>query len=123
MGRRRVRCHLNERHSTASNTCQPLLSHAQQRLCAETKSYPSPVVQLKDLPLGIVSFVFTDIENSTRLVSTLGDAWVPTLERHFEIIRAAFESRGGLMLKTDGDARLDSALSEFKRQVEASLAT
>lgn len=75
-------------------------------------------MQRTDLPVGEVSFVFTDIENSTRLVSTLGSHWVSTLERHFEIITSAFENHDGLVLKTDGDA----VFAVFEHAQEAVLA-
>jgi class 3 adenylate cyclase len=34
------------------------------------------------LPSGVVTFVFTDIEGSTRLLRRLGDGYVEVLDRH-----------------------------------------
>jgi predicted ATPase/class 3 adenylate cyclase len=56
------------------------------------------------LPVGTLTFLFTDIEGSTRLVTALGPAFGPLLERHQAILRAAFESAGGIEISTEGDA-------------------
>jgi predicted ATPase/class 3 adenylate cyclase len=56
------------------------------------------------LPEGIVSFVFTDIEGSTRLFRRLGDRYVAVLERHHELLRVVWERYGGIEVKTEGDA-------------------
>ena len=51
-------------------------------------------------PTGEVTFLFTDIEGSTKLVERLGTAaWRPILERHRELIRAAVEAAGGVEIK------------------------
>jgi predicted ATPase/class 3 adenylate cyclase len=57
-----------------------------------------------DLPSGIVTFVFTDIEGSTRLVHRLGESYVEVLERHREILRAAWSEHHGHELSSEGDA-------------------
>ena len=57
-----------------------------------------------DRPTGDVTFLFTDIEGSTRLVDTLGTAaWRPILARHREIIRAALAANGGFENQVEGD--------------------
>ncbi len=48
--------------------------------------------------------MFTDIEGSTRLVTALGPAFGPLLERHHSLLRAAFETAGGIEISTEGDA-------------------
>ena len=58
----------------------------------------------RELPTGTVTFFFSDIEHSTRLATRLGDAFVPVLERHREIVRAAFQAWGGLEVSTGGDS-------------------
>jgi predicted ATPase/class 3 adenylate cyclase len=58
----------------------------------------------RSLPTGTVTFVFTDIEGSTRLVQTLGEAWVDALEVHNRLVRRAIEDFGGTVIKTEGDA-------------------
>lgn len=57
-----------------------------------------------DLPSGIVTFVFTDIEGSTRLFRRLGPRYVELLERHNELLRFAWEAHNGHEISTEGDA-------------------
>jgi predicted ATPase/class 3 adenylate cyclase len=52
----------------------------------------------------MVSFVFTDIEGSTRLFRRIGDRYPMVLERHHEILRAVWSAYGGAEVKTEGDA-------------------
>src|SRR5205814_9811468 len=47
------------------------------------------------LPSGAVTFLFTDIEGSTRLLAALGDAYEALLDEHRERIRAAVAAAGG----------------------------
>jgi predicted ATPase/class 3 adenylate cyclase len=57
------------------------------------------------LPTGTVTFLFTDIEGSTKLVERLGTAaWTPILEEHQRILRAAIGRVGGHEIKTEGDS-------------------
>lgn len=56
-----------------------------------------------DLPSGIVTFVFTDIEGSTRLVGRLGDGYIGVLERHRQILREAWIRYGGHEISAEGD--------------------
>ncbi len=56
------------------------------------------------LPSGLVTFVFTDIEASTQLLRRVGDRYPALLERHREILRAAWTAWGGCEVKTDGDS-------------------
>ncbi len=57
----------------------------------------------RGLPTGTVTFVFTDIEGSTRLAQDLGDRWPVLLERHRTIIRRALAAHGGVEVQTEGD--------------------
>ena len=57
-----------------------------------------------DLPTGTVTFLFTDIEGSTRLVQAFGDAYPPLLEQHHDIVRSAVEANDGLVVSTEGDS-------------------
>ena len=57
-----------------------------------------------ELPSGVVTFVFTDIEGSTRLFRRLGDGYRSLLERHNALLRAAWQGHGGSEVKTEGDA-------------------
>ena len=58
------------------------------------------------LPTGpAVAFLFTDIEGSTRHERTAGSAaWAMIVARHDELLRAAIEGAGGIVVKTEGDA-------------------
>ncbi|WP_067508761.1 adenylate/guanylate cyclase domain-containing protein [Actinoplanes sp. TFC3] len=57
-----------------------------------------------ELPSGLVTFVFTDIEGSTRLARMLGDAYVGVLNAHRDVIRAALRNHSGVELFTEGDS-------------------
>jgi predicted ATPase/class 3 adenylate cyclase len=57
-----------------------------------------------ETPTGTVTFLFTDIEGSTRLAQDLGDRWPPLLERHREIARAAWAAQQGVEIGTEGDS-------------------
>jgi predicted ATPase/class 3 adenylate cyclase len=56
------------------------------------------------LPTGTVTFLFTDIEGSTRLMRELGDQYVPLQVVHHELLRNAFRSNEGRELRTEGDS-------------------
>jgi len=56
-----------------------------------------------ELPSGTVTFLFTDLEGSTRLWQEYPDAMQPALARHDEILRAAIEQHDGCVVKTTGD--------------------
>ncbi len=56
------------------------------------------------LPTGTVTFLFTDIEGSTRLVQALGEGWVPVLEAHNRLVGQAIEDHHGVVVKTEGDS-------------------
>ena len=59
---------------------------------------------MRELPRGTVTFLFTDIEGSTRLLRELGDAYAEVLEEHRRALRAAFAESGGVEVDTQGDA-------------------
>ena len=56
------------------------------------------------LPSGVVTFVFTDIEGSTRLLRRLGDGYVEVLDRHQKLLRRAWAAHGGHEINTEGDS-------------------
>ena len=56
------------------------------------------------LPAGTVSFLFTDIEGSTRLLEALGDRYDEALAVHRAILAEAIENHGGTVFGTEGDA-------------------
>ena len=58
-----------------------------------------------DLPAGIVTFLFTDIEGSTRLLHELGaERFAEALTTHRRLLRDAFTRNGGVEVDTQGDA-------------------
>ena len=59
---------------------------------------------MAELPSGTVTFLFTDVEGSTRLTQALGDAWPPLLQRHLAILSDAIAAQGGTIFGTEGDA-------------------
>ena len=57
------------------------------------------------LPTGTVTFLFTDVEGSTRLLHELGaEEYSKALAEHRRIVREAFERNGGVEVDTQGDA-------------------
>jgi predicted ATPase/class 3 adenylate cyclase len=58
-----------------------------------------------DLPTGTVTFLFTDVEGSTRLLHELGaEAYAAALAEHRRVIREACAAGGGVEVDTQGDA-------------------
>ncbi|HEY8501635.1 MAG TPA: adenylate/guanylate cyclase domain-containing protein, partial [Solirubrobacterales bacterium] len=58
-----------------------------------------------DLPSGTVTFLFTDVEGSTKLLHALGaDAYADALAEHRRILREAFARHSGVEVDTQGDA-------------------
>jgi class 3 adenylate cyclase len=55
------------------------------------------------LPSGTVTFLFTDIEGSTRLLRALGERYRDALEQLRAILRSAVAARGGVEVDTEGD--------------------
>jgi predicted ATPase/class 3 adenylate cyclase len=58
---------------------------------------------MAELPSGTVTFLFTDLEGSTRLWEEHRDAMQSALARHDAVLRSAVESHGGYVVKTTGD--------------------
>jgi len=60
---------------------------------------------MPQLPGGTVTFAFTDVEGSTRLLQELGDqAYATVAADHRQIVRSAFTDHGGTEIDTQGDA-------------------
>ena len=59
---------------------------------------------MASLPSGTVTFLFTDIEGSTRLWDIGNSAMQDAVARHDVLMRNAIESAGGHVFKTIGDA-------------------
>ena len=60
---------------------------------------------VRPLPTGTVTFLFSDIEGSTRLLDELGpDRFDEALAEHRRVMREAFGAAGGVEVDTQGDA-------------------
>ncbi len=59
---------------------------------------------MPSLPTGTVTFLFTDIEGSTRLLQQLKDAYADVLRECRRLVRTAVQERGGQEVDTEGDA-------------------
>lgn len=74
---------------------------------------------MSDLPTGTVTFLFTDIERSTRLLEKLGkERYAEVLHTHRRLLRGAFARHGGVEVDTQGDA-LFTAFATAERAVAA----
>ena len=59
---------------------------------------------MPELPSGTVTFLFTDIEGSTRLLQELGDGYERVLVEHRRLLASAVEDAGGYVIDVQGDA-------------------
>jgi len=59
---------------------------------------------LPELPTGTVTFLFTDIEGSTRLLERHGEGYPELLDEHRRVVREACGRNGGVEVDTQGDA-------------------
>src|ERR1700674_2057727 len=55
------------------------------------------------LPAGTVSFLFTDIEGSTRLLERYPQEMGAAMSRHHDLLREAVEANNGIVFETLGD--------------------
>jgi predicted ATPase/class 3 adenylate cyclase len=59
----------------------------------------------RELPAGTVTFLFTDVEGSTKLLHELGaEGYAAALAEHRRVLREAFAAHGGVEVDTQGDA-------------------
>jgi class 3 adenylate cyclase len=76
---------------------------------------------MRDLPRGTVTFLFTDVEGSTRLLKELRDGYADVLAKHQRILRDAFEAAEGQEIDTQGDSFF-FAFPRAKDAVQAAVA-
>src|SRR2546422_8067824 len=76
---------------------------------------------MAELPTGTVTFLFTDIEGSTRLLRDLGEGYASVWKRHQLIIREAIAAAGGAEVGTEGDSFF-AAFSSAPGAVRAAVA-
>jgi DNA-binding NarL/FixJ family response regulator/class 3 adenylate cyclase len=67
------------------------------------------------LPTGVVTFLFTDVEDSTGLLQRLGDDYRTAIADHRRLVRTAVEERGGVEV----DARADEFCVVFTKPRDA----
>ena len=72
-------------------------------------------------PTGTVTFLFTDIQGSTRLWEQFPDAMRPALARHDFLVAEAIADHGGYVFKTVGDA-FCAAFPDAAQALQAALA-
>jgi predicted ATPase/class 3 adenylate cyclase len=73
---------------------------------------------MSSIPAGTATFLFTDIEGSTRLLADLGLEYQNVLARHFQLLGQALTAHGGTEVNTEGDA----LFAAFRSPVDAVLA-
>ena len=61
---------------------------------------------MADLPCGTVTFLFTGIEGSTKLLNEFRERYAEALAGHRRRLREAFTRQGGVEVDTQGDACL-----------------
>jgi hypothetical protein len=77
---------------------------ARRRRELDRSDLPRETKRVPERPTGTVTFLFSDIEGSTRLLRQLRDKYDAVLSRHAEIMRAAFAEHDGHEIDTQGDA-------------------
>ncbi|HLK78378.1 MAG TPA: adenylate/guanylate cyclase domain-containing protein, partial [Streptosporangiaceae bacterium] len=75
---------------------------------------------MSELPSGAVTFLFSDIEGSTRLVKALRDRYAQVLAEHRRLVRAAIAGHRGHEVDTQGDAFF-AAFGEARQAVLCAL--
>ena len=75
---------------------------------------------MSELPLGTVTFLFTDVEGSTSLWQEHPEAMKSALARHDVIVREAIGAHGGHVVKTTGDG-FHAAFANPSDAVEAAI--
>ena len=60
--------------------------------------------QLRQLPTGTVTFLFTDVEGSTQLLNAHPDSYRKAVRRHHDLLLEAMHLAGGTVFETVGDA-------------------
>jgi predicted ATPase/class 3 adenylate cyclase len=74
-----------------------------------------------NLPSGTVTFLFTDIQGSTKLAQERRDTWEALRARHHAILRSAIEANDGHVFQIIGDA-FCAAFHTVREALEAALA-
>src|SRR5215210_4169228 len=102
--------HLGEHRAQGQLRCYSVLSREAKE---DHRVMASP-------PTGTVTFLFTDIEGSTKLWEHNAPAMQAALAHHDEILKGAIEEHAGYIFKTVGDA-FCAAFSTARDALEAAL--
>jgi len=65
---------------------------------------------MADYPSGTVTFLFTDIEGSTKLARAHPEAWETARTRHHEILKSAIEMNHGYVFQIIGPHSIEPAM-------------
>jgi ABC-type transport system substrate-binding protein/class 3 adenylate cyclase len=98
--------------------CRPLLAESAANARVPVHAAPSSAsfrwskppsrlrgaIEIRERPTGTVTFLFSDIEGSTRLLQQLRDRYDEVLSTHARLLRAAIEEFDGHEIDTQGDA-------------------
>ena len=87
------------RSSTPCGVCPDIARGVDTRVPSRDHGFVSAT-----LPTGVVTFLFTDVEGSTKLLHELGDAYADALHEHRRLLREAFAANNGAEVDTQGDA-------------------
>ena len=98
--------------ATAFVTLQLVLTGMQRAILSPELSDWTPrlvrrmiAIVRDDLPTGTVTFLFTDVEGSTKLLHELGaEAYSDALAEHRRVVREVCADRSGVEVDTQGDA-------------------
>lgn len=71
-----------------------------------TLSRSRPEISAQSLPTGTVTFLLTDIEDSTALLERSGDTFRTALTTYHTLLRSEFRRNGGIEVKENGDSFL-----------------
>jgi predicted ATPase/class 3 adenylate cyclase len=85
--------------------------------CRRVGSCVSRLLQMQDLPDGVVTFLFTDVEGSTRLWEDAPESMMEALRLHDDVIAAAVETHSGIVVKPRGEG--DSQFVVFRSASDA----
>src|SRR4051812_23311334 len=70
----------------------------------DTRRRLGVAARITELPSGTVTFLFSDVEGSTRLLTRWPGRYGEVLGEHQRLLRAAFDEHGGREVHTEGDA-------------------
>jgi class 3 adenylate cyclase len=87
------------RHVLAHRFGRSAPSYTATRTTTSTRSFATvaepPRTEKAELPSGTVTFLFTDMEGSKRLLARLGGGYAEVLGEHRRVLRAAFDAYDG----------------------------